>query len=108
MKLIATIATAFLVVFGAGATASATAEDCAESDTVPPDVECPVDGDNYPLVLPETGTVPDTVPPVTTPTDVLPATGTDTTTQVLQVAGLVLVLGLGVLVIARRRTPAQS
>ncbi len=117
MKLVAAIFTAVLVTFGASTADAAppTPEDCVEADDIPEGVDCSGVGENfpledeYPLLLPEEGTVPDsTTPPTTEPTGALPATGSDGTSGLLQVGGLLLAGGVIVVIIARRRQPAAA
>lgn len=100
---------AFVGFFGGiPAHASPTPAECAESDTAPPG--CPIDGNNYPLVNPDGGTVPDTVPPptnppvVTTPPPGLPATGSSGSAVLLQIGAMCVVGGMIVFVAARRRS----
>ena len=126
MKFIATLFTAALVTFGAGTAFAGTGNpaDCAESDnSIPVGVDCTVDADGvYPpatttpeVVLPEEGTVPQpeptTTPPPpqpTVPPTGLPATGSDGSTGMIQIAGLFVAGGLLVWIAARRRNPATA
>ena len=124
MKKINAIAfAAVLTIFGVTAATPAhalTVEDCAESDTAPP--ECaqfegvePNDDGVYPIVAPTTG-VNTTVPPEPEPTIApaptvpgdLPQTGSDGASGILQIGGLLLVSGLVVFAVARRRSPAAA
>ena len=116
MKFIATLFTAALVTFGGASFVAAAPTDCAESDDVPPGADCTVDADgNYPVILPEEGTVPQpeptTTPPPpqpTVPPTGLPATGSDGSTGMIQIAGLFVAGGLLVWIAARRRNPATA
>jgi len=101
MTRLTAIVAAVLLSIGLAHTAAATPEDCAESDTVPPDVGCPEDGDNYPIVLPTSATVPTT----TDGGDSLPSTGSSSPLSALQFATVLLVAGLVVVIGVRRRGP---
>ena len=118
-KFIAAAVAVFVTMFGATLASAATPEDCAESDNVPPGIECPIDGNNYPIELPEGGTIPE--PPATTitpatPTTVptgtvsvdLPATGSSGTGNLLQIGALFLCGGLIVAAVSRRRSTAPA
>lgn len=114
-KLIATLIAVFITVFGASAASALTSDDCAESDTVLPGIECPVDepvGDDgfYPLEIieGEGDEIPETtVPPTTIPT-ILPATGSSGVSGLLQIGALFLSGGLIVAAVSRRRSTAPA
>lgn len=125
-KLIAIAFASAITMFGATesfAQEDITVEDCAESDTTPEGVECPVDvtpGEDgvYPPVEGTGGTVPPaesttttTQAPAGTSGTVpgsLPRTGGSGQSGILQVGALLLVAGAVVFVAARRRNPAAS
>ena len=109
-KLIATAVAVFVTMFGATVASAATPEDCAESDNVLPGIECPIEGINYPIELPEGGTIPEPAPtvPVGTIPTVLPATGSSGTSNTLQIGALFLGGGLIVAAVSRRRSTAPT
>lgn len=107
-RLVAVVAAVFIGLLGTSpvhAQTSPTPEECAESDTAPPG--CPAEGDNYPVVVPDTGTVPE---PTTTPAPPveLPDTGSSGSSGILQIGAILVASGLIVFVAARRRTAAPA
>jgi LPXTG-motif cell wall-anchored protein len=138
-KLIATFVAVFITLFGATAasaqgnppvTIEGTPALCAESDTVPTSVVCPVDEDGnevdengnvvdeqeldgeglYPIVvglLPEIDITTTTVTSTTVPA-VLPATGSSGVSSLLQIGALFLSGGLIVAAVSRRRSTAPA
>ncbi|MFT4864722.1 MAG: LPXTG-motif cell wall-anchored protein [Ilumatobacter sp.] len=119
-KLIATIIAVFITLFGGTVASALTVENCAESDTTPVGVECPVDENGnqdidedglYPLtiVLGESDEIPpETTVPATTVPAVLPATGSSGVSSLLQIGALFLSGGLIVAAVSRRRSTAPA
>ncbi|MGK0276497.1 MAG: LPXTG-motif cell wall-anchored protein [Ilumatobacter sp.] len=114
-KIIATVAAVFITLFGASAASALTVDDCAESDTVLPGIECPVgetpDADGfYPLEIieGEGDEIPETTVPATTVPTVLPATGSSGVSGLLQIGALFLSGGLIVAAVSRRRSTAPA
>lgn len=114
-KAIAAIVAVFMALFGATAASALTVDNCAESDTTPAGIECPVDGvadedGFYPLeiVLGVTDVIPDTTVPPTTIPAVLPVTGSSDVSSLLQIGALFLSCGLIVAAVRRRSSTASA